>query len=122
MTDQAINAEIAEVCGWQKHREIEEGHWMWVHPVTKLVCGQSLIPNYVEDLNAMHEVEKRLPKRLLTVYDDDLNVVVLRDCATRTELFPPNQAVYEDLSRWKFHATARQRAEAFLRTIGKWPE
>ena len=103
MTDQEINVAIAEACGWVKHREIEDGHWIWVHPITKLICGQPLIPNYATDLNAMHEAEEILFGIQCENYARLLTGVGL--------LFYPAA-----------HATARQRAEAFLRTIGKWKE
>ena len=62
-----------------------------------------LVPNYPFDLNAMHEVEKVLTNEQLEVYCNILH--------------KPNHGVY-----WAIHATASQRAEAFLRTIGKWEE
>ncbi len=67
-----------------------------------------ICPDYLADLNAMHEAEKVLcdsPKRKHTYLqwlgceDDYTSTVFL--CVT---------------------ATATQRAEAFLRTIGKWEE
>ena len=60
-------------------------------------------PDYLHDLNAMHEAEKRLFKLANTneeAYSHHLT------CLT---------------SGWStYHATAAQRAEAFLRTIGAW--
>jgi hypothetical protein len=61
------------------------------------------IPDYLNDLNAMHEAEKALTSEQLEVYCNILH--------------KPNHGVY-----WAIHATASQRAEAFLRTIGKWEE
>jgi hypothetical protein len=64
------------------------------------------LPDYCNDLNAMHEAEK----------------IILNDLKTWRQ--------YVDLIRVQsaksvnpiFHLTARQRAEAFLRTLGKWEE
>ena len=61
-------------------------------------------PDYLNDLNAMHEAEKVLKKRDL--YQKFLYLVVLED--------PEN---IENERAW---ATAAQRAEAFLRTLNLW--
>jgi hypothetical protein len=57
-------------------------------------------PDYCNDLNAMHEAEKVLTFKDWEFYCDELGGS-FQGCA---------------------HATARQRAEAFLRTLGKWEE
>ena len=74
-------------------------------------CGEDndsiyrdLIPDYLNDLNAMHEAEKTLTDKAheefrLNLYD-----------------------LIRDDSRLIVSSTASQRAEAFLRTIGKWKE
>ena len=57
------------------------------------------IEDYVGDLNAMHEAEESLSQR-------DMYVMAIH---------------IEAISKgFHFRATARQRAEAFLRTLGKW--
>jgi hypothetical protein len=101
MTNEQINAAIAEACGWKE--------------ITNCTCGgkkrgcppgghaSSHTPNYCTDLNAMHEAEKVLKdKELLFEYGMHIS----------------NSHHYEYLLR----ATARERAEAFLRTLGKWEE
>ena len=83
MTDQQINAAIAEI------QRFPDMYW---------------VKDYCNDLNAMHEAEKYL--------DTD-------------ELFRGYYFALCDITRstrWPVHATARQRAEAFLRTLGKWDE
>lgn len=99
MTDQQINWEIALVCGWIYY----DG---WHHP-----DGKSELPNYCNDLNAMHEAEKTLwPMEPIFL-------------STYCELLMKSRYPSEWGSAWGYiHATARQRAEAFLRTIGKWKE
>ena len=62
------------------------------------------VPQYLNDLNAMHEAEKTLTDKAheefrLNLYD-----------------------LIRDDSRLIVSSTASQRAEAFLRTIGKWKE
>ena len=60
------------------------------------------LPDYCNDLNAMHEVEKTMAHSQ-TVYQYTVEL----DRIT---------------NRQEWHATAHQRAEAFLRTIGKWKD
>ncbi len=59
--------------------------------------------NYHGDLNAMHEAEKVLTKE----QEDEYTVTLCIEVQPEPRLF---------------HATAAQRAEAFLRTIGKWED
>jgi hypothetical protein len=81
---------IAEACGTMK--------WSYALPTKTIGCG---VPDYLNDLNAMHEAEKVLDYNQLREMEDSVSFQF---------------AVYP------FHATANQRAEAFLRTIGKWEE
>ena len=100
MTNEQINAAIAEACGWTN---VTAMHRSGRAPNADYV-GYEFIPNYTHDLNAMHEAEKYL--------DTD-------------ELFRGYYLALYDVTqstRWPIHATARQRAEAFLRTLGKWEE
>ena len=62
------------------------------------------VPNYLNDLNAMHEAEKVLVRLQWVSYLRRL------------------QTLCDESVTWPIHATASQRAEAFLRTIGKWEE
>ncbi len=61
------------------------------------------VPEFSSDLNAMHEAEKVLSRDAKFAYWHNLNKIVLGT------LHVP-------------FATAAQRAEAFLKTIGKWEE
>ena len=67
-------------------------------------------PDYLRDLNAMHEAEKVLTPIQCNDYDTRI-VHALR----QAEAFPA-------ANKWKFHAIAAQRAEAFLRTLGLWTD
>lgn len=109
MSDREINIAIAEACGW-KDLEIEDFSEYGV-PVFMLMgsnnTGTRLAPpDYCNDLNAMHEAEKVLLSEFgnLAPYNKHLAYAT---CASGEP---------------RYHATARQRAEAFLRTIGKWKE
>lgn len=63
--------------------------------------------NYCADLNAMHKAEKTIFPYYATVYSNKLAKVTGAEMSDDTDYFC---------------ATARQRAEAFLRTLGKWEE
>lgn len=78
----------------------------WLSPEGK---WQLSPPNYPGDLNAMNSAEKTLGKRSAT-YANELEEVCRRD---RGDLVS---------NGWKWHATAAQRAEAFLRILGKWQD
>jgi len=109
MTDEQINIKIAELCGWGfKQRFLGEPYSTAPKEMTAKLdpahWNRNLyeLPNYTADLNAMHEAEKRL-----TDIDDRL----LYD-----------KALAETTSGFTYHATARHRAEAFLRVLGQWEE
>jgi hypothetical protein len=95
MTYEQINKAIAKACGW-KYKPVN--------------CGGA---NYCADLNAMHEAEqaqwrKSYSSRYDFVYE--LGKILMPTIGYRAEAV--------DL----LDATARQRAEAFLKAIGKWEE
>ena len=101
MTDQEINKTIAEVCGW---KEVEP----WLNgdrcfEFKQSVCGYRIedLPDYCNSLDAIHEVEKTLTSIEQEEYWDFLWNLT----GSEFELC---------------HANARQRAEAFLKTVGKW--
>lgn len=114
MTDDQQRIEIAEFTG--------RNGW-WCPQCKKLVseyalgyqnrhanCTESAMqtPDYLNDLNAMHEAEKTLIDASVRYdYLSTLDSVVGH----------PKEATFAAV-----HATARQRAEALLRTIGKWQE
>jgi hypothetical protein len=100
---------IAEACGivgpfdnrWIKEYEEEGGD---VYGFTGFEKGELVfIPDYLTDLNAMHEAE---------------NVLMHADLIFEYGMHITTDHHYEHLLR----ATAAERAEAFLRTIGKWEE
>jgi hypothetical protein len=107
MTDQQINVAIAEACGWTDvHFSLAAtDEWPTERRVVGIPpkhCTHDVAPNYCNDLNAMHEAERTLT---------DANMFVMAHHIER--LVSAHGQHY-------FHATARQRAEAFLRTLGKW--
>lgn len=76
---------------------------------------QYLIPDFIRDLNAMHEAEKACITyaSISERYAEFLRGIVTRD--TEGCMAP----VIMELC---IYATAAQRAEAFLRTLGLWEE
>ena len=106
MTDQQINAAIAEACGWNDIHDSGpwHNHKLWGYPPIKPGQGgnaYNYLPNYCNDLNAMHEAEATL---------------------SEDQLWRMAREIERNDEQWYFRATARQRAEAFLRTLGKWEE
>jgi hypothetical protein len=98
MTDEQINAAITEITGLWDHLYSSETRRMM---------------DYCTDLNAMHEAEQTL-KRMGPEYARNLLDIVSRDAGVGVQ--------YAHGSFAHIKATARQRAEAFLRTLGKWEE
>ena len=102
---------IAEACGW-RCTAFKEAIACWVRP-NGMSHQTELLPNYLNDLNAMHEAEKVLAKANWGGYAAEL----YRITNAHNHGISPNH-------HWLAVAfsTAAQRAEAFLRTIGKWEE
>ena len=106
---------IAEACGWTKCRLAikgagapERGKSPYGVPPRREY--EVSLPNYTQDLNAMHEAEKVLPDghtywEFIRILDDIVK-----------------HGPHIDYVADRASATAAQRAEAFLRTIGKWKD
>ena len=115
MIDDQINAAIAETCGWNECRLVAKvvlstlrdpvAYGIPPNGTYEIAC-----PNYSTDLNAMHEAEERLGgnKRSFAMW-----LAQILDTTPTVDL---------DDQFLNIHATARQRAEAFLRTLGKWDQ
>ena len=109
MNDEQINIAIAEACGI-----ISKDQW---GPLYKTATGWVRdCPDYVNDLNAMHEAIAFLSPEEADWFAVELSAIVLEN---------PSKSWWDMNSNEVAHianATARQRAEAFLRYIGKWEE
>jgi hypothetical protein len=115
MTDREINAAVAECCGWKHAGAHLDYGWQsphWHGP--KGEC-QLVLPDYANDLNAMQAAEELLLADGYLSWDYAENVC--RIVATQQNPGGKPSSRFQIL-----HATARQRAEAFLRTLGKWRE
>jgi hypothetical protein len=116
MTDEAMQVAIAEELGWtevdQKHGRYkwsEDGETRLPKQWHRVGADFHGLPDYLNDLNAMHEAEKGLDVALRDAYFDHLWNI----CDKAQRMAP--------VSRWLVpNATARQRAEAFLRTVERW--
>ena len=97
MTEEQINIAIAEVCG-----VAHEDKWGSIYKTPHGYVRD--VPDYCNDLNAMHEAEKIFDNALYCRYIDEL-------C---TQAIKGKNCMYL--------ATAAQRAEAFLRTLNLWTE
>ncbi len=99
MKPDAQRIAIAEACGWKRHTDVHSGKYsandVWQTPDRRWSAS---CPDYLTDLNAMHEAENA---RITTAQLEE--------------------DYYFELKR-NFRATAAQRAEAYLRTLGKWEE
>ncbi len=117
MNPEEINKRIAIACGWKKD---DTGKWKagtWVKPDKDIKWMPSEIPNYHGDLNAMHEAIESLDEA-----DKQNFIVKLADII----LYDDRDNGWWDLEVYDAvlvaNATAPQRAEAFLRTIGQWED
>ena len=99
LTPKTQRIAIATACGWG--RPYEEG--VGYRPMTNA-------PDYLNDLNAMHEAEKILTVGQRVTYASQLCLI----WTGHTDRAVP-------IWFW-IEATARQRAEAFLRTLKLWEE
>lgn len=149
MTDNEMRIAIAEACGWKFLGKEGMG---WCEAPNGSPILECNIPDYPNDLNAMHEAEKTFhwePDNehcQAQEYYEHLVFICGRGlpkgkpfgylCHVCGEQIYDNQAVEHseaglihtecpqaDCYDWHLvTATARQRAEAFLKTIGKWKE
>jgi hypothetical protein len=102
MTDEQINQRIAEACGWRW----DQGYrWKDSSGLSAFAWD---IPDYCADLNAMHEAERVL-KGYEQIHTYVWHLRNRNDWKT-------------DFKMMEVHISARDRAEAFLRTLGKWEE
>jgi hypothetical protein len=109
---------IAEACGW-KRSDLRPS---WCHPDNwsmakngsyEVWVSRDKLPDYLNDLNAMHEAEKMSLSGSTAWLEFAVNLMRVLEAEQMSELNGMTCIL---------QATARQRAEAFLRTIGKWKE
>lgn len=107
--------EIAKACGWTVE---QNNHWHSPLGNDKAFWYENELPNYLNDLNAMHDAEKSLTEKQWKKYPVWLAKVIAgtqnKSRANGTRIYVPQSCLLA--------ANAPQKAEAFLRTIVKWEE
>lgn len=107
MSDEELRVKVAQLDGWKSEvdsRDLTCICVTWTKG-NKVVPGNGHLPDYPQDLNSMHEAEKVLKKGLTGTRN--------QKSTYRLVLYRILQAAGEDAVEWG-HATARQRAEAFV--------
>ncbi len=112
MTDNEIRIAIAEKCGWERATNAYDmdGPMFWKDGILFKSSG---LPDYPNDLNAMHEAEKVFTNLYAQQYSLFLHKLVM---GTMDNFDIEGNCNLECVSR-VVRATARQRAEAFLRAF-----
>lgn len=95
MTDEELKIKVAELCG--RDVSVCPMHYM------RTCCGRQTLPDYPHDLNAMREAEGMLTENQRFNYVINLGGVI--DLVNTDEWFA------------LISATARQRAEAFIKAM-----
>lgn len=106
-TNEQIKITIAEACGWTRipaenvgtTARLFYGDIWWRDDENNTIASADQLPDYLNDLNAMHEAEKMLTEEQFSKYVWTL----LGDGKIECREF--------------LAATARQRAEAFIKTL-----
>lgn len=104
MTPEEIQIAIVEACGWKEfpHPNYKKGillPYKWSRSATEHLLK---LPDYPNDINACFEMEEMLTPEQKKAYRKTLADICRRD--------------------GNIFATAGQRCEAFLRTVGLWRE
>lgn len=113
MTEQEQRIAIAQFCGWKKTPDEHAVYgYVWESP-TGDFCGTSDgLPDYTNDLNAMHDAEARVADKKTLVQCLESVVALGTVNWHKIDQFEKGFAIR--------HATPTQRAEALLRATGKW--
>lgn len=107
MKPEAQRIAIAEACGWVLSSSGKP--YGWPRGCSGGDMPPGIIPNYLNDLNAIHEAEAILKDEKSHRFG-----IVLLD-VVESHGIPASRFNH-------IHASAQHRCEAFLRTIGKWTE
>ena len=117
MNNEKQRIAIAEACGWKNvkltnHEEVDIDSRSTIYwsgftglpPEFRHHLNRVRVPDYLTDLNAMHDAEKGM---------SDDNAEKFRAWLLQVNGYNHDRVV---------SCTAAQRAKAFLKTIGKWKE
>lgn len=119
MTQEKQRIAIAEWCGWYRlHHDTQTWApkgWVYGKDTYDKLKKTSELPNYPQDLNACHEMEKNLLPEQTSRYENLLALQVFKE--DKDEYWVNG---IKHINAYCFHATASQRCEALYRTL--WPE
>lgn len=118
MTPEAQRTAIAEWCGWhlhERHRGLELPLNLQCWTNDKEERFGNYLPDYLSDLNAVQVVLSNL-----SIEDGALYVLKLWQVVIGSDTDLMRGCIYEEDIFRVLTATASQRCEALLRTIGKW--
>ena len=133
MNKEAQRIAIAEACGWKRKPEFDytrlmrgtvdamERVEMWGTDQGHLIPLEKL-PDYLNDLNAMHKAEKMLALDQRDAYATELYSMLPGDenCGP-IDMDDPKAGDVMIASQFQLiHATSQQRCEAILKTLGRW--
>jgi hypothetical protein len=111
MNDSEMQIAIAEACGWKLHPKNDS---IVIPPNSpNSVQPRHTLPDYLNDLNAMHEAEEVLRNdqfNYTSYWRHLFQVVAGKEWTGDIGYFHFEMA----------HATSTQRAEAFLKTLKLW--
>ena len=99
---------IAKACGWKEYDHYPTGLFgrserKWQSPAKGCIGQIDAPPDYLNDLNAMHEAEKVLLK---VIYPSDTDVII-----------GDRMHDYAEHVGYAIHATAAQKADAFIKVL-----
>lgn len=120
MDEQEQIIKIAEHCGWTNVSPviIKNVKFQGDDQFCGITSDNGWIPNYLNDLNACHEMEMKLIKEWSEYLLQLWNVVhPLRNDRDKRVTHIANH-----FNKKVVMANSAQRCEAFLKTIGKWEE
>jgi hypothetical protein len=117
MTQEQKRIKLAEAAGWKRipaetvgaAAKLFYGDIWWRDAENNTIACADQLPDYFNDLNAVHELEKVLTDEQWPEYREELRTIVIGGIRL--------------VSQWcktDLHATAAQRAEAFGLTLGLW--
>jgi hypothetical protein len=120
MDTKKINIILAEFCGWDCDPMVArewESRGQWARHSTVdggTIVSKNRIPDYCNDLNAIHEVEAKLTSNQRFEYFYNLNDAVGLVNSNSPAWIKEFSVI--DIAT----ASAQQRAEALVKTLDKW--
>lgn len=114
MTDEQLRLAIAELAGWKREELLVfRAEWEAKDRVSGGAMDEAGVPDYLDDLNAVHEVEELLTDPAeFTEYGEALSRLLNDAHRGEPRWLGPTSYHYA-------HATARQRCIALVRVLGK---